>query len=76
MVQRVHREFRIDNLLVRIQFTIEMVRWTGLAPREFELLFSGSRISTFLVHLKGLILSSLFQNHIQWYLTDKKLPPP
>jgi len=30
------REFFIDNLLVRIHFIIVMIRWTGLAPREFE----------------------------------------
>jgi len=26
------REFFIDNLLVRIHFIIEMIRWTCLAP--------------------------------------------
>jgi len=31
------REFFIDNLLVRIHFIVEMIRWTGLAPWEFEL---------------------------------------
>ena len=36
------------NLLVRIHFTIVMIRWTGLAPWEFEFPFPGSRISTFL----------------------------
>jgi len=40
------KEFFIDNLLVRIHFIIVMIRWTGLAPWEFE--FPGSRISTFL----------------------------
>jgi len=40
------REFFIDNLLVRIQFIIEMVWWTGLAPWEFEFPFPGSLIST------------------------------
>jgi len=30
------REFFIDNLLVRNHFIIEMIRWTGLAPWEFE----------------------------------------
>ena len=30
------REFFVDNLLVRIHFIIVMVRWTGLAPWEFE----------------------------------------
>ena len=42
------REFFIDNLLVRIHFFIVMIRWTGLAPWEFEFLFSGSLTSTFL----------------------------
>ena len=49
------RQFFIDNLLVRIHFIIEMIRWTGLAPWEFELPFPGSLTSTFLV----LIFSSL-----------------
>ena len=31
------REFFIDNLLVRIHFIIVMIRWTGLAPWDFEL---------------------------------------
>jgi len=30
------REFFFDNLLVRIHFIIVMIRWTGLAPWEFE----------------------------------------
>jgi len=30
------REFFIDNLLVRIHFVIVTIRWTGLAPWEFE----------------------------------------
>jgi len=30
------RELFIDNLLVRIHFIIVMIRWTGLAPWEFE----------------------------------------
>jgi len=36
------REFIIDNLLVRIHFIIVMIRWTGLAPWEFESPFPGS----------------------------------
>ena len=44
------REFLIDNLLVRIHFIIVMIRWTGLAPWEFELPFPGS---TFLVAEKS-----------------------
>ena len=39
----------IDNLLVRIHFIIVMIRWTGLAPWEFEIPFPGSLKSTFLV---------------------------
>jgi len=31
------KDFFIDNLLVRIHVIIVMIRWTGLAPREFEL---------------------------------------
>ena len=42
------REFFIDNLLVRIHFIIVVIRWTGLAPWEFELPFPGSLTSTFL----------------------------
>jgi len=42
------REFFIDNLLVRIHFIIVMIRWTGLAPWEFEFPFPGSFTSTFL----------------------------
>ena len=30
------RELFIDNLLVRIHLIIVMIRWTGLAPWEFE----------------------------------------
>ena len=40
---RPNREFFIDNLLVRIYFIIVMIRWTGLAPWEFEFPFSGGR---------------------------------
>ena len=29
----------IDNLLVRIHFITVMIRWTGLAPLEFEFPF-------------------------------------
>ena len=36
------REFFIDNLLVRIHFIIVTIRWTGLAPWEFEFPFPGS----------------------------------
>jgi len=42
------REFFIDNLPVQIDFVIVMIRWTGLAPWEFEFPFAGSLTSTFL----------------------------
>ena len=45
----VEREFFVGNLLVRINFIIVMIRWTGLAPWEFEFSFSGSLEYTFLV---------------------------
>jgi len=45
------REFFIDNLLVRIHVIIEMIRWTGLAPWEFESPFPGSLTSSFLTWL-------------------------
>jgi hypothetical protein len=43
-----YRDFFIDNLLVRIHFFIEMIRWTGLAPWKFEFPLPGSLTSTFL----------------------------
>jgi len=45
---RGEREFFNDNLLVRVHFIIVMIRWTGLAPWEFEFPFPGSLTSTFL----------------------------
>ena len=44
-------EFFIDNPLVRIHFIIVMIRWTGLAPWEFEFPFPGGLAPTFLVVL-------------------------
>ena len=44
----VERDFFIVNLLVRIHFVIVMMRWTGLAPWEFEFSFLCSLTSTFL----------------------------
>jgi len=34
----------IDNLLVRIQLIIVVIRWTGLAPWEFEFSLSGGQV--------------------------------
>jgi len=45
--QLAEREIFIDNLLVRIHFIIVMIRWTVLAPWEFQFPFPGSLISTF-----------------------------
>ena len=49
--QAAEREIFIDNLLVPIHCIIVMIRWTGLAPWEFEFPFPGSLISTFLERL-------------------------
>jgi len=46
-VGEAEREFFIDNLLVGIHFIIVMIRWSGLAPWEFEFSFPGSLTSTF-----------------------------
>ena len=42
------REFSIDNLLIRHHVIIVIIRWTGLAPWEFEFPFPSSLTSTFL----------------------------
>jgi len=47
----IEKEFFIDNLLVRNHFIIVMIRWTGLAPWEFELPFPGSLTSTCLMEM-------------------------
>ena len=40
----------IDNLLVRIHFIVVMIRWTGLAPWEFEFPFPGSLTPSGMLH--------------------------
>ena len=40
------------NQLAQIHFILEMIRWTGLAPWEFELSFPGSLASTFLAQVE------------------------
>ena len=42
------KQFFIDNLLVRTDWIIEMIWWTGLAPWDLEFPFPSSLISTFL----------------------------
>ena len=44
--QGTEREFCIGNLLVRIHFIIVMIRWTGIAPWEFEFPFPGSHCTS------------------------------
>ena len=48
--QRREREFFIDNLLVQFHIIIVVIRWTGLAPWEFEFPFPGSPTSAFLAN--------------------------
>ena len=45
------REFFIANLLVRIHYIIVMIKWTGLAPWEFEFPCPGSLTSSFLARV-------------------------
>ena len=45
-VRERERVFFIENLLVRIHLIIVVIRWTGLAPWEFEFPFSGSLTSS------------------------------
>jgi len=42
------------HLLVRIHYIIVMIRWTGLAPWEFEFRFPGSLASTHFAPLPGM----------------------
>ena len=61
------RDFFIDNLLVRIHFIIVMIRWTGLAPWEFEFPFPDSLASTFIdpaSHTPHLWLSRFGLNNV------------
>ena len=60
------REFFIDNLLVRINLIIVMIRWTGLAPWEFE---SDLCASAFAVRPVHLIITM-----IKWTRTSRLSP--
>ena len=40
-LDKLERDFSVDDLLVRVHFIIVMIRWTGLAPWEFEFPFPG-----------------------------------
>jgi len=56
-------------MLVRIHFIIVMIRWTGLAPWEFEFPFLGSLTSTFLDLIDkscGTFLSSKIDEIQRW----------
>jgi hypothetical protein len=46
--QEVEKDFFIENLLICIHFTIEMIWWTGLVPWKFEFPLPGSLLSAFL----------------------------
>ena len=61
------RVFIIDNLLVRIHFIIEMIRWTGLAPWDFEFRFP--------VSLTSIVLGP-FHTACQHYQVLSLTPPP
>ena len=58
-VQR-EREFFTGNPVAQIHVTIVMIRWTGLAPWEFEFPFPGSRVSTFLACAEKLAAKSRY----------------
>jgi len=74
----------VDNLLVRIHFIIVMIRWTGLAPWEFEFPFPGSPTSTLLAEVRSTptcvpqtyLQPPFLRKDVQGYLAHKKLPPP
>ena len=46
------REFLIDNPLVRIHFIIVLIRWTSLAPFEFEFSFPSSLTSAVFIGVR------------------------
>ena len=48
LLLRRERGFFIDDPLVQIHFIVVMIRWTGLAPWEFESPLTGSLTSAFL----------------------------
>ena len=64
------RELFTDNLLVRIHFIIVMVRWSGLAPWQFEFPFPGSLRSTF---LDRTAISSLYSIEREREREDEKV---
>ena len=74
------REFFIDYLLVRIHFIIVMIRWTGLAPWEFEFPFPGSLASTFLVAdtplCGGRLCGGLFSSYSAHASLEVLIPKP
>jgi hypothetical protein len=64
------REVFIDNLLVQILYIILMIRWTGLAPWEFEFPLPGSLLSTFLV----LYSLRCYRTEVSWLPEKSSLP--
>ena len=72
-----------NNLLVRVHFIVVMIRWTGLAPWEFEFRFPGSLTSTFLGFTTRWKAgptpsgrSTPSDTGVQGYLAHKKHPRP
>ena len=68
------REFFIDNLLVRIHFIIVMIRWTGLAPWEFEFRRGTGRRTPASPSLPGHLAHK--KQPRPGYLAHKKQPRP
>ena len=66
--------FFVDNLLVRVHLITVMMRWTGLAPWEFEFPSPGSLTSTFLYRCWS-TLATAPRNAVQGYLAHKKPRP-
>ena len=56
-LRKTEREVYIDNLLIRIHFIIVMIKWTVLAPWEFESPFPSSRTSTFLIRKTQIVFT-------------------
>ena len=84
-MEPLEREVFIDNLLVRIRLIIAMIRWTGLAPWEFEFPFPGSlhllayKVTKPCVQLPTNIYVAIHSvpvssGPLQGYLVYKKLP--
>jgi len=72
------KELCVDNLLVRIHFIIVMMRWTGLAPWEFEFPSPGSLTSAFLayVHLLAITLPGEHASFLRGAVHQSRIKSP